>query len=99
MTAKILDVYFHNRIIGKLAQDKYGELNFTYSENWLADPNAIKISCSLPLQKASFNKKECRAFFGGILPEENQRKIIAKNLSISANNALILLGKNRLFRL
>lgn len=35
MIAKILDVYFHNELIGKLEQDKYGETTFVYSENWI----------------------------------------------------------------
>ena len=91
--AKILDVYFHEKIIGQLEQDDHGDMNFTYSASWLNDPNAIRISCSLPLQKGTFKRKECRAFFGGILPEENQRKIIAKNLGISANNDFSMLEK------
>ena len=83
---KILDVYFHEKIVGQLIQDNHGDMSFTYSTTWLKDKNAIRISCSLPLQVDTFMRKECRAFFGGILPEENQRKIIARNLGISANN-------------
>lgn len=93
MTTKILDVYFHEKIIGKLEQDKYGEMSFAYAESWLNNPEAIKVSCSLPLKRDPYNRKECRAFFGGILPEENQRKIIAKNLGISANNDFSMLEK------
>ena len=91
--AKILDVYFHEKIIGKLAQDDNGDMNFTYSANWLTDPNAIKISCSLPLQDEPFKRKSCQPFFGGILPEDTQRKLIAKNLGISANNDFSMLEK------
>ena len=29
--AKILDVYFHEKIAGQLEQDDQGSLNFTYS--------------------------------------------------------------------
>lgn len=90
---KVLDVYFHGKIAGQLKQDKHGDINFTYSANWLNDPAAIKISHSLPLQEDTFNRKECHAFFEGLLPEENQRKIIAKNLGISANNAFSMLEK------
>jgi serine/threonine-protein kinase HipA len=68
-------------------------MSFTYSTIWLKDKNAIRISCSLPLQVETFKRKECRAFFGGILPEENQRKIIARNLGISANNDFSMLEK------
>lgn len=89
--AKILDVYFHEKIIGTLKQDDDGQIEFSYLPSWLENPDAIAISCSLPLQKATFKRKECRAFFAGILPEENQRKLIAKNLGISANNDFAML--------
>ncbi len=91
--AKVLDVYFHEKIIGKLIQDDHGDMNFTYSASWLADPNAIKISCSLPLQPEIIKRKKYQGFFEGILPEESQRKLIAKNLSISANNDFSMLEK------
>lgn len=90
---KILDVYFHEKIVGQLVQDIHGDITFTYSSSWLHGPDAIRISCSLPLQKETFKRKQCNAFFGGILPEENQRKIIAKNLGISANNDFSMLEK------
>jgi HipA-like protein len=51
--AKMLDIYFHEKKVGQLVQDDHGEMNFTYSAGWLADPNAIRISCSLPLQQAT----------------------------------------------
>ena len=90
---KILDVYFHNKIVGRLEQDNHGEINFTYSPDWLNDPEAIRISCSLPLRESTFKRKECQGFFGGILPEDSQRKIIAKNLGISPNNDFSMLEK------
>ncbi len=91
--AKILDVYFHEKLIGQLKQTDRGDLSFTYRANWLNDAKATRISCSLPLQQGSFKRSDCHAFFGGILPEENQRKIIAKNLGISAKNDFSMLEK------
>ncbi len=90
---KMLDVYFYEKRIGELIQDNNGEMQFAYLPRWLEDPKAVAISFSLPLQKKAFNRKECRPFFSGILPEENQRKIIAKNLGISANNDFSLLQR------
>lgn len=90
---KTLDVYLHKKIIGKLIQDINGNLSFAYSLDWLADLNATKISCSLPLQQEVFKKKYCQAFFEGILPEATQRKLIAKNLGISPNNDFSMLEK------
>jgi serine/threonine-protein kinase HipA len=90
---KILDVYFHEIYIGELKQDVHGEMSFSYASDWLSNPMASKISCSLPLQQDSFKRKDCNAFFGGLLPEEDQRKIIARNLGISANNDFSMLEK------
>ncbi len=90
---KTLDVYFNEKVIGQLTQDKHGDVSFAYSHLWLNDPQAIAISCSLPLQAESFKKKQCHAFFEGILPEDYQRKKIAKILSISDNNDFSMLEK------
>lgn len=90
---KTLQVYFHETVIGQLVQDDDGEINFTYDKAWLNDPNAVAISCSLPLRQETFRRKECRAFFEGILPEDNQRKLIAKNLGISDKNDFSMLEK------
>lgn len=91
--AKFLDVYFHNKIVGQLIQDDHGNMNFIYAKKWLTNPKAVAISCSLPLQKEKFSKKQCRAFFEGLLPEQQQRKIIAKNLGVSEHNEFSLLEK------
>lgn len=91
--AKTLDVYFHEKIIGELVQDDHGDISFTYSKEWIEDPHAMAISCSLPLQLETFERKKCRTFFEGILPEQDQRKIIAKNLGISDKNDFSMLEK------
>src|ERR1700733_5774695 len=90
---KTLNVYFHEKIIGKLIQDIHGDIGFIYSKEWVENPYAIAISCSLPLQLEVFERKKCRAFFEGILPEQDQRKIIAKNLGISEKNDFSMLEK------
>jgi serine/threonine-protein kinase HipA len=88
---KTLDVYFHRDLTGHLIQDEGGQLAFKYSETWLKNPAAVPLSHSLPLRKQRFNRKECRGFFGGILPEESKREIIARNLGISARNDYAML--------
>lgn len=88
---KILDVYLYHDLAGQLEQDSNGRLIFTYVNSWLEKPNAIALSYSLPLQKESFLDQQCQGFFAGLLPEENIRRIIAKNLGISANNDFAML--------
>lgn len=88
---KTLDVYLHRDLAGHLIQDDHGVMSFTYVESWLEKPNAMPLSNSIPLQAEQFKGRECKGFFGGILPEENKRELIAKNLGISARNDYAML--------
>jgi serine/threonine-protein kinase HipA len=66
-------------------------MRFQYTESWLDNPNAVALSYSLPLRKERFGPRECRGFFGGILPEASNREIIARNLGISPRNDFAML--------
>ena len=89
--AKTLDIYLLDDFVGHLEQDKSGEIRFQYAESWLNRADAAPLSQSLPLRKERFQRKECRGYFGGILPEESKREIIARNLGISARNDYAML--------
>ena len=89
--ARILDVYLHRDLVGQLLQDDGGQMLFTYAAGWLNRRAATPLSQSLPLRKEPFLQKECRGFFGGILPEESKRELIARNLGISARNDYAML--------
>ncbi len=88
-----LDVYLRRELVGQLIQNEHGQVGFCYSESWLNNPKAVALSHSLPLRKELFNRNECRGFFAGVLPEQTQREIIAKNLGISARNDFAMLEK------
>ena len=89
--ARTLDVYLNSDLVGRLIQDDGGQMVFKYAEAWLNKSGATPLSQSLPLRKERFNRKESRGFFGGILPEENKREIIAGNLGISPRNDYAML--------
>jgi serine/threonine-protein kinase HipA len=91
--ARTLDVYLYNDLVGQLIQDEGGQMVFDYAESWLNKPGATPLSQSLPLRKDQFKRNECRGFFAGILPEEGQRKIIARNLGISERNDYAMLER------
>lgn len=91
--ARTLDVYIGDDITGQLIQDDGGQMSFTYAEGWLKKEDAMPLSQSLPLQAETFKGKECRGFFGGILPEQEKREIIARNLGISARNDYAMLER------
>jgi serine/threonine-protein kinase HipA len=89
--ARELDVYLDQILIGKIEQDNHGEITFQYNENWINDLQAVPLSQSLPLRKQEFTRRECIGFFNGILPEGENREIVAKNVGVSAKNDVALL--------
>jgi serine/threonine-protein kinase HipA len=91
--ARSLDVYLHQHFVGLLIQDIHGEMGFQYAASWLADPDAMALSHSLPLRAEAYSRRECRGFFGGILPEGSNREIVARNLGISAKNDIAMLER------
>jgi serine/threonine-protein kinase HipA len=89
--AKTLDVYLNRNLCGYLVQDAHGQMRFQYAQAWLGNPKAVPLSHSLPLRGERFSSRECRGFFGGILPEANNREVIAHNLGISPRNDFAML--------
>ncbi len=88
-----LDVWWDRRLVGQLMQDRHGELGFVYSPDWLQREDAPPLSASLPKRTESYTRRECRPFFGGLLPEEGQRKAAAQALGVSSGNDFALLDK------
>jgi serine/threonine-protein kinase HipA len=91
--ARTLDVYIGDDVVGQLVQDDGGQMSFTYAEGWRNKQGAVPLSKSLPLRTEPFKGKECRGFFGGILPGQAKREIIARNLGISARNDYAMLER------
>ena len=89
--SRTLDVYLHRDLAGHLIQDDDGHMIFNYAERWLESPEPRPLSHSLPLRKERFTQKECRGFFAGILPEQSQRELVARNLGISSRNDFAML--------
>jgi serine/threonine-protein kinase HipA len=88
---KSLDVYLQSDLVGHLSQGTGGQMHFQYIESWLDGSGAVPLSQSLPLRKERFSQKECRGYFGGILPEASNREVVARNLGISARNDFAML--------
>ncbi len=88
---RTLDVYLDRDFVGQLGQDRDGQMSFAYDGSWLKDERRVPLSRSLPLQEEPFTQKQCRGFFGGTLPEEGNRKVIARILGISDKNDFAML--------
>lgn len=90
---RTLDIWWEGRIVGQLTQNQHGELGFAYSPAWLDDVNTQPLSASLPKREEPFTRRECRPFFGGLLPEESQRDAAAQALGVSRANDFALLDR------
>lgn len=63
-----LDIWLLAHRIGTLACCE-GRWSFQYLPEWLARPDAVALSASLPLQAEAFADARTRPFFAGLLPE------------------------------
>jgi serine/threonine-protein kinase HipA len=88
-----LDIWWDGRLVGQLTQNQHGELGFAYAPEWLSDEEAQPLSASLPKRAEPFSRRECRPFFGGLLPEEGQRDAAAQALGVSRANDFALLDR------
>jgi serine/threonine-protein kinase HipA len=84
-------IYLNREKVGYLHRAKNDEMTFTYDEDWLNSNSAIPLSYNLPLKNTLYKGSEVRCFFAGILPEQDQRKKIAKILGVSKENEFALL--------
>ena len=85
-------VYAHGRRAGTLDMEA-GEpfYGFIYSQDYLALPDAVPLSLSLPLREERFSGAQSLPFFEGLLPEGDVRASMAKQLGISENSPAKLL--------
>jgi serine/threonine-protein kinase HipA len=86
-----LSVWWNGTEVGVLRIDQSGLTSFHYTDEWLQRDDASPISFALPLRTEPFSHRECRPFFDGLLPEAEQREIIASVLGVSQANHYKLL--------
>lgn len=86
-----LHVWWDDQRVGELTQDDHGDLGFSYSPEYLARDETRPLSRSLPKRSEPFTRRECRPFFGGLLPEEGTRDAVASALGVSRANDFSLL--------
>ena len=91
---RILNIWWGERLAGRLSQDRHGELGFVYAADWLEEhEHAPALSVSLPKRAEPYSRRECRPFFAGLLPEEGQRDAAARALGVSRGNDFALLRR------
>ena len=90
---RTLTVWWEGAVVGSLTADRHGAMRFAYDGDWLADPAAPALSCSLPRRPEPFPPRRCRPFFEGLLPEGAQRDAVAGALGVSRANEFRLLER------
>lgn len=92
MTSAALDVCLHGRLAGALSRKDNGNLQYRYDPVYVEEQGP-PLSLHLPLQAEAFPHRDCLAFFGNLLPEEDIRTQIALATGISAGNDYQLLER------
>ena len=90
---RALDVYLHGHLAGQLVLRDNGLTSFQYDESWLGRTDAAPLSLSLPLRPERYAHRACMPFFGGVLPEGRNRRLIAGILGVSEDNDFALLER------
>ncbi|MDR1088171.1 MAG: HipA domain-containing protein [Coriobacteriales bacterium] len=83
---------FHNRTQVGTVRSVEGGLSFRYQESYLANPASYPLSLSLPLQEAPLPIRQTERFFGGLLPEGDERIRAARYLKVSSASTAQLLA-------
>jgi serine/threonine-protein kinase HipA len=83
-----LEVWCFDQLAGQLVDEDEG-LTFAYDSEWIAAGNP-PLSQSLPLGGEP-SGREVKAFFGGLLPEGELRKMLALELGVSDENDFSIL--------
>lgn len=86
-----LKVWWDDRIVGELTINRSGAMAFAYEAAWHEDETTRALSHSMPKRPEAYGDAACKAVFGGLLPEEDQRAAVARALGISRENVFRLL--------
>ena len=85
-------VFRNSRAIGRLWLDEDANFTFQYDQDWLDSPDATPLSLRHPLQSAPIDNDRTRAFFINLLPEQELKEAVARNLQIPVTDDFSLLG-------
>lgn len=94
MTDNLLNVWYQDRLVGKLRQSDTEKIGFRYEADWL--DHGFAISQTLPLQQTDYLPEQgvAHQFFTNLLPEAGAKNHIVRNLKVHDNdfNLLKLIG-------
>ena len=93
---RTLSVYIerngNQNYVGKITGSSPMDACFSYAESYLAKPDAVSISLSLPVSEQSFSPIRTQNFFEGLLPEGFTRRCVANWMHADENDYLTILS-------
>lgn len=89
-----LDVYLGAGLVGQLERRGPRRYRFTYTEEVAAaHAGAPFLSVGLPVRAGTYANREAKAFFEGLLPEQDVRRAVARELQIHDQDGFGLLER------
>lgn len=92
MATPALEVLLDGRATGTLLRKENGNLRFSYDPAYV-ESGGPALSLNLPLREEAYPHRDCLAFFGNLLPEEDVRRQVALATGISVANDYKLLER------
>jgi len=87
-----LEVRLNDRLAGTLVRKDNGNLQYRYDDSYV-EAGGPPLSVNLPVESTAYPHRDCLAFFGNLLPEEDVRAQVALATGISAANDYKLLER------
>jgi serine/threonine-protein kinase HipA len=87
---RVGNVKLGGKLVGTIEEDA-GQTVFTYSPEWLARPDAVPVSLTLPLRDEPHVSHGPHPFFENLLPEGWLLDVTTKKLKISKDDSFGLL--------
>ncbi len=84
------NVYVNDMLAGVISETASG-FTFIYDSKYIANPDALPVSITLPLQEEEFNSKTLFSFFDGLIPEGWLLNIAERNWKVNRRDRMGLL--------
>ena len=83
-------VYIQKNKAGRIFETDDG-YSFAYDEEYLARPDAVAVSLTLPLKREVYESKNLFSFFDGLIPEGWLLGVVSRNWKIDLSDRFGLL--------